>query len=312
MASSKNWLRLGTLYLGISATLSVACSGADGGITEDSTTSEALDLGSAPRRGCGTRVPTAEEMEMDRFAMDLNRKMSGAELQSLAAAGSETVRVWVHVITSDSGSGDVSDSRIADQIQVLNDAYSATTGGFDTPYRFKLVGTDRTANSKWFTCGPGTADEKAMKKALRKGKDATLNIYVANIGGGLLGWATFPNDYAANPKLDGVVILNESLPGGTAVPYHLGDTATHEVGHWLGLYHTFQGGCSTNNDYVSDTPQEKSPAFGCPTGRNSCVKPGLDPIENFMDYTDDSCMWAFTAGQSARMEAQTATYRPNL
>jgi hypothetical protein len=264
-------------------------------------------------RGCGTQVFTDEEA----FAIEehtdmlLSQKSSEDRFRIESNAVTVTILVWFHVVTNTSGGGNVSDQMIADQIQVLNDAYSGVTGGANTKFRFALAGVTRTANNTWFNAGPGSTAEAQMKNALRVGNAAVLNFYTNN-GGGLLGWATFPSSYASKPKDDGVVCLYSSLPGGGAVPYDEGDTGTHEVGHWLGLYHTFQGGCSNNNDFVADTPAERSPAYGCPNGRDTCAGkkyPGVDPIENFMDYTDDYCMYKFTEGQSTRASSLSGTYR---
>ena len=257
---------------------------------------QAAPQGSAVR-GCRTReVSEAEQKAIDAFVA------SRVQAQT-RSPGTVNVNVYWHTITNTSGSGALSASAIASQISVLNAAYSKT------PFKFTLVSTDVTANNSYFTTTDGTTAEKNMKTALRKGTAKDLNLYSNNMGGGLLGWSTFPSDYASNPKMDGVVILYSSLPGGSAAPYNQGDTATHEIGHWLGLYHTFQGGCSGSGDSVSDTPAEASAASGCPTGRDTCSTSGVDPIDNFMDYSDDSCMNKFTTGQITRMDSQVSTYR---
>lgn len=201
---------------------------------------------------------------------------------------------------------------VEDQMAVLNDSFAGATAddAADTPFRFSLVKTTWTVNVEWSTVTPGPV-EREMKLALHEGDSETLNVYAANIGGGLLGWAYFPQSYnnGAGAVNDGVVILDESMPGGDAGKYALGDTLTHEVGHWLMLEHTFAGGCTPKGDGVDDTPAEAHPQFNCPVGADTCEAPGLDPVHNFMDYTQDSCMNMFTPGQAARMSDGWTEYR---
>ena len=276
-------------------------------------------------RRCSTRDVTPAEADAVENKVDAFLTEDQVESTSIATI---EVGVHVHVITSGT-QGAIGADAIQRQIDVLNNAYAgkdgdhssgapAGSGGYNSHFRFKLLDTDTTNNAAWFNMTPGSTAERDAKNALRKGTSAELNVYFAEIGQGLLGWATFPQDYTASPKMDGVVILSGSVPGGSAAPYDEGDTATHEIGHWLGLYHTFQQGCSSPGDLVKDTPRESAPTFGCPKGAalpDTCpsdpvgtsAKP--DPIFNFMDYTDDSCMNQFTSGQDTRMDAQFTTYR---
>jgi hypothetical protein len=252
----------------------------------------------ADARGCATQdLSDAEKAAVQ-------QAIAGGTRAQARANGSVNVNVYWHVINNGTGlaNGDIPQTQIDASINVLNAAYK------NTPFRFTLAGVDRTTNRTWYTCSGGGCESK-MKSALRKGGAGDLNIYSNNMGQGLLGWATFPSSYASKPKMDGVVILYGSVPGGTAAPYNEGDTLTHEVGHWFGLYHTFQGGCADPADYVSDTASESSAAYGCPSGRDTCAGGGVDPITNFMDYTDDSCMNTFSVGQANRMDQLTIQYR---
>ncbi len=191
----------------------------------------------------GARCSTKDHDDIRRAEIDqeiaLHREVFG-DFDAAASASPTVINVHFHVINKGAGlaNGDITAAMIDAQVQVLNDAF-APYG-----YSFLLASVDRTTNATWYVMSPGSAAEQQAKNALRQGTADDLNVYSANPGGGLLGWATFPSSYASKPKDDGVVVLFSSLPGGSAAPYNLGDTGTHEVGHWVGLYHTFQGGCT--------------------------------------------------------------------
>jgi hypothetical protein len=298
--------KLKVLATGICLATMAACSGE---IVDDSTVvNEQEDPGvqtgsSSVNRGCATF--DLDDLQKAQVEQDISNALA-ARGDILAAGSTTAIQVHVHIIRSSSGAGAPTSNMINQQISILNSAY-ASAG-----YSFVVSSTDTSNNDSWYTAQPGTTAEKSMKNSLHTGDASDLNMYFNNMGGGLLGWATFPSSYNSSPSMDGVVILTQSLPGGSASPYNEGDTATHEVGHWMGLYHTFQGGCNGSGDSVSDTPAERSPAYGCPVGRDSCAGkrgPGLDPITNFMDYTDDDCMDNFSGGQKTRMQSAWLTYR---
>jgi hypothetical protein len=272
------------------------------------------------RRGCGTADAGPDEQAAVEAAI-------APALAELRAAGLETpagrnvglavtpatIETHVHIIRDADGSGDVSDEQIQAQMDVLNVAYAGDThpDASATSFRFVLASVDRTDNAAWYHIDPdlNPAEEAAMKASLRKGGRDALNLYFLDTPA-LLGWATFPWWFAGDPTGDGVVNLTASMPGGGAAPYNLGDTATHEVGHWLGLWHTFQGGCDASGDRVADTPAEALPAYECEPNRDTCPgQPGVDPVHNFMDYGDDICMDRFSNGQALRMNAQWRVFR---
>ena len=229
------------------------------------------------------------------------------------ADGSVRVETVFHVITKSTPTRSQRkrlQTMVQKQMDVLNAAFSGTTSSVaaDTPFRFDLTTTNFVAHQQWANVTPGKV-ETDMKQSLHQGDSETLNVYAADIGGGLLGWAYFPKGYnEGRDFVDGVVILDESMPGGTVEPYNQGDTLTHEVGHWLMLEHTFANGCTAVNDGVADTPREAAPQFVCEE-RDSCEAPGTDPIHNFMDYTEDFCMDHFTQGQADRMSDAWVEFR---
>jgi len=200
--------------------------------------------------------------------------------------------------------------RIKAQIARLNTDYN-TTG-----FSFVLVNTTWVHNPDWFVNAyPGSPGEKEMKEKHNIGDSRTLNIYtlIFNDTTLSLGASSMPSYYLRKPKLDGVLLRHTTLPGGSMRNFDMGRTLTHEVGHWLGLFHTFEGGCTDGvGDNIADTPPQSSGSTGCPKGRDSCPGGGPDLINNFMDYSFDSCMDSFTPLQIVRMhEAARAFRRPS-
>jgi hypothetical protein len=251
-----------------------------------------------------------EKPQVDRLHGWIKKHPTLAKKAAAAAAAGSTVTIetWVHVIRADLtvAGGNIPRRWINDQITVLSDSYSGATGGADTGFQFELAGVTRTTSPDWFHMHSQGQDRK-MKEALKVGGLDTLNIYTVDHRT-LLGYAWLAQDAEKVGDLDGVVVHYQSLPGGNFEIYSEGDTATHEVGHWLDLFHTFDGGCN-RGDQVADTAPEASPAFFCPEGRDTCAGDGLDPITNFMDYTQDNCMFEFTDGQAVRMQQAWAAFR---
>jgi hypothetical protein len=230
------------------------------------------------------------------------RKPGGGGTTPAAGAG---VPVYIHVMADANGAGNVTDTQISQQITELNQDFAGgeSTAAANTGFTFSLAGVDRYYNTSWHKDQQSTT----YRKQTRLGGKNALNIWLVDFA--YLGIATFPWDYAKNPGIDGIRVQYSSLPGGSATNYNQGKTASHEAGHWFGLYHTFQGGCTSTNDEVSDTPAQSSATSGCPTGRDSCSLPGLDPIHNYMDYSYDPCYDQFTPNQATRTQQMFAAYR---
>ncbi|KDN67418.1 putative metalloprotease [Colletotrichum sublineola] len=255
------------------------------------------------QRSCGTPSPTEEQTEV---AQRLQFQEENARVAGNATRLAPiTVNVYWHVIASSNSvsGGYLSQATLDKQLDVLNEAYAPHD------IQFAQAGADWTVDSNWAS----DRAELTMKRSLRKGTYADLNVYFLP-GTPYLGYAYFPETVTTGSSAfyyDGVVIQSASAPGGSLSQYNLGHTATHEVGHWLGLYHTFEGyQCEGNGDYVSDTPFESEQAYGCEIGRDTCPnQAGADPVTNYMDYSDDPCFTHFTAGQEARMHSYWTTYR---
>lgn len=224
-----------------------------------------------------------------------------------------TIPIVFHVIYKADGTGNIPDSRIINQVAVMNEDYGAIAGtlgelGFDCKIQFELAGITRTENDKWFR---DRGVEQTYKTALAWDVNNYMNVYV-NSASGYLGYSYLPQD-AAGEWWDGVVLLYSACGGrdeGIA-GYDQGRTLVHEAGHYLGLLHTFEGCVDgyTGGDLIDDTPMENTAHYEC-VQTYTCDTP--DPIHNYMNYTYDICMYQFTPEQGNRLVCSLVNYRPDL
>lgn len=246
------------------------------------------------------------------------------------------VPVVFHNIVRTDNVGFLSDEQILSQIEVLNEDFGKLEGtpgdggpqSNDVHLRFVLAGINRVQNDNWFDY-PETY-ELDYKSALAWDSSEYLNVYTVGFADGdepLLGWAYFPQGAAGQDSTDGVVLLYDTVGRDAPnAPFNQGRTATHEVGHYLGLLHTFDpndndglsGTCENGwdrGDLIQDTPEEAEPTFGCPAQYQSCgldVPSTMGNVHNYMDYTNDACMYYFTIQQANRAVCSLVNYRPSL
>lgn len=260
--------------------------------------------GGAERAADHRDISAKQQKAIDKRTKEILANKTPAQVAA-AANSKASIPTYFHVMLSASGAGDVTQQQIDDQMAVLNLTFGGgeSAAASNTGVGFTLAGVDRYRNNSWHT----DKQSNTYRAKTRLGGANALNIWLVDFKN--LGIATFPSDYSRNASIDGIRVHYDSLPGGNIANFNLGETATHEAGHWMGLYHTFQGGCTATNDQVADTPAQSSPTSGCPAGRDSCSLPGLDPIHNYMDYSYDTCYTEFTPGQTARMDAQWTAYR---
>jgi hypothetical protein len=291
--------------------------------------SQGIEEAAATQRRCSSYDVLEEQLKADpslRQRMDAieqftDRFTKDRQANRLLSNGTIEIPVVVNVLYNTTAQN-ISLAQIQSQIDVLNEDFSATNSDYNLtstynsvksgniPVRFVLDQVIRKSTTKksW-----GTND--AMKKTSQGGIAPTspstkLNLWVCNLGGGILGYAQFPGGSAAT---DGVVCDDNATgrTGTAAAPFNKGRTATHEVGHWLNLRHIW-GDATCGDDLVSDTPLHNTANYGCPAAGHlsTCTGTPVEMTMNYMDYTDDPCMYMFSSGQKSRMMAIFASGGP--
>eukprot|EP00343_Euplotes_focardii_P008050 CAMPEP_0205822496 /NCGR_PEP_ID=MMETSP0206-20130828/12725_1 /ASSEMBLY_ACC=CAM_ASM_000279 /TAXON_ID=36767 /ORGANISM="Euplotes focardii, Strain TN1" /LENGTH=541 /DNA_ID=CAMNT_0053118811 /DNA_START=32 /DNA_END=1657 /DNA_ORIENTATION=+ len=265
---------------------------------------------------CGNE-PTTEEVtsSVDLVAADLEFRAGAGRRHGKGKGNSAPAKIKCHFhhvqnpnVTGPAG-GNFDHTEFAQlQVDVLNDVI---THGWS----FELASVSHYQEPDLWALDPSNDDTllEEFKVQHRKGGLEELNIYTTAFAGGVLGYAAFPwslrQPTAELRGEDGIWLDLRTLPGLSTHWYVGPNTCVHEVGHWLGLFHTFQQGCNEPGDVVDDTPYESHPKFNCNETADTCSSPGFDPVHNFMDYSPDECLDHFTEGQYERMATMWDLYR---
>jgi hypothetical protein len=291
----------------------------------------------AARRNCVSHEHLQEQLKADPGLAKRMRAIEEVTERALKNPASYrlladgTIEIPCHVnVLYRTAAENVSDAQIQSQIDVLNEDFGGTnadrtlvpslfSGVFAGNTKIKFTWSSTTGLTRKSTTKTSWRTNDDMKRSSRGGINPTspttkLNIWVCTISNGILGYATFPGTSSA---IDGVVILNTAFgrTGTVRAPFNKGRTGTHEVGHWLNLRHIW-GDATCGSDLVGDTPPHRTANYGCPgvlnvtCTNNATTNPNgftREMTMNFMDYTDDACMYMFSSGQSARMNATFAS-----
>lgn len=238
----------------------------------------------------------------------LSEKVRGAAWRVKTASQTQQVRVPVffHVIQV-KGKQPISKRQLNEQIRVLNADLN--------PYRISFSAAGGQVVKVDSIPGVRQIYELIVKPKLAKDPTQYLNFYVGPLLGGLLGYAAWPWNVKFKDKLDGVVISEDAVPGGGAKRFNTGRVAVHELGHWLGLYHTFQDGCSGSGDDIASTAAHPGPNRGCkPKSQwpKACNGQDIVPYDNIMNYTSDRCRTTLTGEQVARIHLVTRLFRSSF